>query len=66
MNDIVVLGYGTWSDVNALPTLGYGLGAAAVIVDGPYCADEGFLFVPESEEGVVYVPDSEEGQIVCE
>lgn len=30
INDIVCLGYGSWSSVNTLPTLGFG--AAAVVV----------------------------------
>jgi hypothetical protein len=31
VNDVVVLGFGPWSDVNGLPTLGYGLAAAATV-----------------------------------
>ena len=30
INDVVVVGFGAWSDVNALPTLGYGSAAAPV------------------------------------
>jgi len=30
VNDIVVLGFGSWSDVNGLPTLGFGIGSVTV------------------------------------
>lgn len=33
VNDVVVLGFGPWSDVNGLPTLGYGIGAASSVGD---------------------------------
>lgn len=65
VNDIVVLGFGSWSDVNALPTLGFGIGDASVVVLGPFCFHEGVVFVPGGLEGVTYCPGGVEGSIAC-
>ena len=29
VNDIIAYGFGSWSDVNSIPTLGFSIGAAA-------------------------------------
>ena len=34
INDVVVVGFGAWSDINALPTLGFGIGAAVAVPTG--------------------------------
>lgn len=34
INDIVCLGFGSWSSVNSLPTLGFGIGEAVGV--GPF------------------------------
>lgn len=34
---VISLGYGSWGSVNLVPTLGYGSGAAPVVIDGPFC-----------------------------
>ena len=34
VNDVVVLGYGSWSDVNALPTLGFGVAEVLIVGKG--------------------------------
>ena len=34
INDVVVSGYGSWSDVNALPTLGFGTGSTTSTGEG--------------------------------
>ena len=32
VNDIIVFGFGGWSTVNQVPTLGFGIGAAASLI----------------------------------
>lgn len=34
VNDIVGLGFGSWSSVNSIPTLGFGIGEAVLVSQG--------------------------------
>lgn len=36
---VVTRGFGSFGGVNKLPTLGYSIGAAAVVVNGPWCVE---------------------------
>ena len=36
---VVTRGFGSFGSVNKLPTLGYSIGAAVAVVNGPWCVE---------------------------
>jgi hypothetical protein len=63
VNDTVVLGFGGWSDVNALPTLGFGVASANPTTIT--CVDAVQVSVPFVAQATVCVPWIAESQIGC-
>lgn len=43
INDIVALGFGSWSDINALPTLGFGISVVVVPSNGNFFAGQTYV-----------------------
>ena len=52
---VITLGYGGFGSVNLLPTLGYGIGAAVVLVLAQPSLDHGWVAWPGVDEGVVHL-----------
>ena len=50
VNDIVVFGMGTWSDVFGLPTWGFGQGVIDSKVSYGYTANTRYHYAPDSKQ----------------
>ncbi len=59
--DVVTMGYGSFSSVNKIPTLGYSIGA--VIVGIPTSFAEGEVYVPGVVQGDTFTPGILEGDV---
>ena len=62
VNDIVCLGFGSWSNINTLPTLGFGI-STAVVVSGPYRVAAGDVFIAGQVAGQAFIPGHVAGDV---
>ena len=62
INDIVWRGYGSWSDVNGVPTKGYG-SATSSIISGPYSVQQREIFSPGAAAAEIGLPGTTIGEI---
>lgn len=63
-SSVLTRGLGSWGSVNLLPTLGYGIGAAAAVIVGP-CWAAGEVYEPGFQELDVYHPGFQEAEREC-
>lgn len=63
VSTVVTMGYGSFGSVNKLPTLGYGIGAAVVLVYGPARVTAAAVYVPGGKAAAVYQPGGFAGAV---
>jgi len=61
ISTVVTMGYGSFGSVNKLPTLGYGIGAAVVLVYGPARVTAAAVYQPGAMQAAVYQPGAKAG-----
>ena len=58
---VLTQGFGSWGNVNLLPTLGFGIGEALILVYGPVRLEQSAVYVPGVQQASVYVPGNQQG-----
>ena len=62
---VITMGFGTasYADVNKLPTIGYSIGAAINLVNGPLIFPAAALYRPGAKAAGVYRPGAKAGEV---
>jgi hypothetical protein len=63
VNDIVCLGFGSWSSVNSLPTLGFGSAGIVVPMAGPFAVVAAEVYGGGAREAEVRQPGKRTGAV---